>query len=138
MKVYIYCANSPPSPVLGSYCVLYHIATPRTPSAKYIQPALLFEIQQILKCLREIDRQVNDSIVIDSQFRHTFCTIQTSTFYSYEMVVVECVILWDVILYTLPGPRIYSRPYRISSGQDQYDIESDLWDSICFYNIWIQ
>ena len=51
-------------------------------------------------CLREIDRQLNDYMLIDSQLPHTFCTIQTSTFYLYEMVVVECAFLWGVVLYT--------------------------------------
>ena len=50
--------------------LLYHIATPRTPSTKYIHSALLFAIKQIPKCLREIDRQLNDYILIDSQFLH--------------------------------------------------------------------
>ena len=94
---------------------------------------MTLRFQQIPKCLREINRQLNYYILIDSQFRHTLCTIQTSTFYLYEMVVVECVILWEVILNTLPGPQIYSRPYRISSDQDQYDVEGDLGDSVCFY-----
>ena len=102
MKVFIYWANSPPSPVIGSYVVtVSYCHTSYTFNKVYPICTAFCNSTDTPKCLRELDRQLNDYMLIDSQFLHTFCTIQTSTFYLYEMVVVECVILWEVILYIL-------------------------------------
>ena len=119
MKVFIYLATSPPSPVLGSYFVI----------VSYRHTSYTFNnVYPICTAFyNSTDTQVHEKDRSPTEWLHIHWFSVSAHFL--HNTNINFLFIWDgssgmcypleVILNTLPDTPIYSRPYRNSSGHDQ-------------------